>query len=170
MTVWQKITDIANAVGDAGNSVLDDLAHVFGLGRNAGKPENDVAFTIGVIALSAKMAKADGTVTSDEISAFRDIIKVPAGEMGMTSADRARKQSMDMIQSLQSVPEIKPVSNQITSLKMNNQPPRVLYETVGKLAGINVLFDPQMQPGRNSNLDLSNVTLNEALAPAEETS
>src|SRR3984893_6692665 len=68
-----------------------------------------------------------------------------------------------MIQSMQPVPELKPVSNQITSLKMNNQPPRVLYETVGKLAGINVLFDPQMQPGRNSNLDLSNVTLDEAL-------
>ena len=46
---------------------------------------------------------------------------------------------------------------------MNNQPPKVLYETVGKLAGINVLFDPQMQPGRNANLDLSNVTLDEAL-------
>src|ERR1700730_8668392 len=68
-----------------------------------------------------------------------------------------------MIQSLQPVPELKPVSNQITSLKMNNQPPRVLYETVGKLAGVNVLFDPQMQPGRNANLDLSNVTLDEAL-------
>ena len=32
---------------------------------------------------------------------------------------------------------------------MNNQPPKVLYETVGKLAGINVLFDPQIQPGKN---------------------
>ena len=42
---------------------------------------------------------------------------------------------------------------------MNNQPPKVLYETVGKLAGINVLFDPQMQPGKNANLDLNNVTL-----------
>ena len=30
-------------------------------------------------------------------------------------------------------------------MKMNNQPPKVLYETVGKLAGINVLFDPQYQ-------------------------
>jgi general secretion pathway protein D len=89
--------------------------------------------------------------------------KVPPGDAGLTSAERSRKESLAMIQSLQPVPELKPVSNQITSLKMNNQPPRVLYETVGKLAGINVLFDPQMQPGRNSNLDLSNVTLDEAL-------
>lgn len=89
--------------------------------------------------------------------------KVPAGDAGLTPVEIARKQSLEMIQSLQPVPELKPVSNQITSLKMNNQPSKVLYETVGKLAGINVLFDPQMQPGKNANLDLSNVTLEEAL-------
>ena len=85
------------------------------------------------------------------------------GEAPMTSADKERKESLEMIQSLLPVPELKPVTNQITQLKMNNQPPKVLYETVGKLAGINVLFDPQMQPGRNSNLDLNNVSLQEAL-------
>src|SRR6202522_699663 len=81
----------------------------------------------------------------------------------LTSAEKAQKDSLEMIQSLQSVPELKPVTNQISLLKMNNQPPRVLYETVGKLAGINVLFDPTMQPGKNANLDLNNVTLQEAL-------
>jgi general secretion pathway protein D len=88
---------------------------------------------------------------------------VPPGEKPMTSAEKAQKDSLEMMQSLQSVPELKPVTNQISLLKMNNQPPKVLYETVGKLAGINVLFDPQMQPGKNANLDLNNVTLQEAL-------
>jgi general secretion pathway protein D len=88
---------------------------------------------------------------------------VPPGEKPMTSAEKAQKDSLEMMQSLQSVPELKPVTNQISLLKMNNQPPKVLYETVGKLAGINVLFDPQMQPGKNANLDLNNVTLHEAL-------
>jgi len=77
--------------------------------------------------------------------------------------EKARKESLEMMESLQSVPELKPITNMIPQLKMNNQPLRVLYETVGKLAGVNVLFDPQMQPGRNSNLDLSNVTLDQAL-------
>lgn len=89
--------------------------------------------------------------------------KTPPGEKPLTSAEKAQKDSLDMIQSLLPVPQLKPVTNMISLLKMNNQPPRVLYETVGKLAGINVLFDPQMQPGRNSNLDLNNVTLQEAL-------
>lgn len=84
-------------------------------------------------------------------------------ETPMTSAEKAQKESLEMIQSLQPVPELKPVTNQISLLKMNNQPPKVLYETVGKLAGINVLFDPQMQPGKNANLDLNNVSLQEAL-------
>jgi general secretion pathway protein D len=88
---------------------------------------------------------------------------VPPGEKPLTSAEKAQKDSLEMIQSLQSVPELKPVTNQISLLKMNNQPLKVLYETVGKLAGINVLFDPTMQAGKNANLDLNNVTLQEAL-------
>jgi len=88
---------------------------------------------------------------------------VPPGEQPMSSAERARKESLAMIQSLLPVPELKPVTNQISLLKMNNQPPKVLYETVGKLAGINVLFDPQYQASKNANLDLNNATLEEAL-------
>jgi general secretion pathway protein D len=88
---------------------------------------------------------------------------VPPGEKPLTSVEKAQKESLAMIASLLPVPELKPVTNQISLLKMNNQPPKVLYETVGKLAGINVLFDPQIQPGKNANLDLNNVTLQEAL-------
>ena len=40
-------------------------------------PENSVAFTIGMIALSAKMARADGVVTHDEFKAFGDVFSVP---------------------------------------------------------------------------------------------
>jgi DnaJ like chaperone protein len=48
---------------------------------NDGRPEHQAAFTIGVIALGAKMAKADGVVTSDEMIAFKEMFKVPEGEM-----------------------------------------------------------------------------------------
>ena len=44
-----------------------------------GSAENQVAFTVGVIALGAKMAKADGIVTDDEINAFKEVFKVPPG-------------------------------------------------------------------------------------------
>lgn len=46
---------------------------------------NEAAFSIAMIALSAKMAKADGIVTDDEISAFRDFFQFPEKE-----ADKVR--------------------------------------------------------------------------------
>jgi general secretion pathway protein D len=86
------------------------------------------------------------------------------GEAALTPIEKARKESTDRISSLLPVPELKPISNQIHTLKMNNQPPKVLYETVGKLAGVNVVFDPQYQSsGKNVNLDLNDTTLEEAL-------
>jgi DnaJ like chaperone protein len=43
--------------------------------------ENQVAFTVGVIVLGAKMAKADGVVTADEVNAFKAAFKVSNAEM-----------------------------------------------------------------------------------------
>lgn len=42
--------------------------------------DNDVVFTIALIALSAKMARADGQVTDAEIRAFEEVLKVPESE------------------------------------------------------------------------------------------
>lgn len=57
----------------AGHFVIDSESGLFGDDREA-------VFTAGLIALSAKMAKADGVVTRDETLAFRQIITVPEGE------------------------------------------------------------------------------------------
>jgi len=40
-----------------------------------------IAFTIGVIVHGAKMAKADGVVTKDEVAAFREVFKVAPEEV-----------------------------------------------------------------------------------------
>ena len=44
-------------------------------------PENQLPFTVGVIVLCAKMAKADGSVTTDEVKAFKEAFNVSAAEM-----------------------------------------------------------------------------------------
>src|SRR5438067_4736979 len=70
------------------------------------------------------------------------------------------------INSLEGPPALRPINAQIASIKINNQPARVLFESIGKLAGINVLFDPagiDVTGTKNFNLDLNNVTLEEAL-------
>jgi len=49
-------------------------------------PELTVGFAIAVIALGAKMAKADGLVTRNEVTAFREVFAIPQADE--TSAAR----------------------------------------------------------------------------------
>jgi general secretion pathway protein D len=58
-------------------------------------------------------------------------------------------------------PQLKPISREPINLKMTNES-RVVFETVGKLAGLAVLFDPEYQ-SRRITADLPNVTLEQAL-------
>jgi len=45
------------------------------------RAKRTVGFTIAVIVLGAKMAKADGVVTPDEVEAFKEVFQVPESEM-----------------------------------------------------------------------------------------
>jgi general secretion pathway protein D len=58
--------------------------------------------------------------------------------------------------------ELAPISNTPVTLKMANTKSDVVYRTVGQLAGINVLLDPDYVP-RSINVDLNAVSLEEAL-------
>lgn len=73
MSIWKRISDAVGALasGQALSAVFERLRT---------PPERSVAFTIAVIALSAKMAKADGLVTRDEVMAFREVFEIPAAE------------------------------------------------------------------------------------------
>ncbi len=84
MSVWGKIAGAAAglAIGGPIGALLGGVAGHFGFDRqkDGTVKQNDVAFTVGVIALGAKMAKADGVVTTDEVAAFKEVFKVPPGE------------------------------------------------------------------------------------------
>lgn len=73
MSIWTRITEALSALanGEALSAVFDKLRT---------PPERSVAFTIAVIALSAKMAKADGLVTRDEVTAFREVFQIARGD------------------------------------------------------------------------------------------
>src|SRR5918996_770227 len=78
MSIWARIAEV---LGDVGDSVMAFLTRVAGGGREPKAPERSIAFTIGMIALGAKMAKADGIVTTDEIEAFKRVFHVPPEEL-----------------------------------------------------------------------------------------
>ena len=66
-------------LGRAVQCLPHSLAQHLGRSR-APDPRSSIAFTIAVIALGAKMAKADGTVSRDEVAAFREVFQVPSQE------------------------------------------------------------------------------------------
>lgn len=86
MSIWEKLAaatsnlsmpgQIAGLLGCAGQRSS------FALDQKQNWPEDDaLPFTVGMISLSAKMAKADGVVTKDEVHAFKKAFKVSDSEM-----------------------------------------------------------------------------------------
>lgn len=58
--------------------------------------------------------------------------------------------------------ELMPLSRAPINLRATNEA-KVLFETIGKLAGFNVLADPDYATGRRITVELNNVTLEDAL-------
>ena len=73
MSIWSRIADALAALtsGESHSAVFDKLRT---------PPERSVGVAIAVIALGAKMAKADGQVTRDEVTAFREVFHIPKTE------------------------------------------------------------------------------------------
>jgi len=91
MSIWSRLSEV---VREGTTSLLDALgtlgALVLGGESETGSAPEDsrylptrgqqIAFTIGVIGLGAKMAKADGRVTQDEVMAFHEVFFIPPEE------------------------------------------------------------------------------------------
>jgi len=134
MAIWGKILGGAAgfAVGGPLGALLGAAAgHAFDRmheSRQPGAPGEpgvvkQTAFAIGVIVLSAKMAKADGTVTRDEVDAFKQIFHVPPDEARHVGRlfDQARKDAHGY----------EPYARQIAGMFRDN--PAVLEELMGGL-------------------------------------
>jgi DnaJ like chaperone protein len=88
MSIWGKISGAAAGamVGGPVGALLGVVAGHVLVDRPANAAaalapsDPGVAFTIAMIALSAKMAKADGAVTRDEIETFDRLFRVPQSE------------------------------------------------------------------------------------------
>lgn len=77
--LWTRIGELISGVAnDVFNAVIERVRTLF-----EGDPETrrQVAFSVAMIALSAKMAKADGVVSDAEVKAFYEIFAVPEHEI-----------------------------------------------------------------------------------------
>ncbi len=114
MSWWRKLQEVIDEARKRTlGAVLDALAAQKARGDEA-------AFSIALIALSAKMAKADGVVTDDEIAAFRSFFSYPDSE-----ADKVR-----MIYSL-AQQDVAGFESYITKVaKLYEDAPRVLEDVL----------------------------------------
>lgn len=75
----QTASQVAGQAVGQGSAFLDWISKAITSLTNA-EGRRQAAFTIAMIALSAKMAKADGVVTHDEVRAFGDLFDIPQQE------------------------------------------------------------------------------------------
>jgi DnaJ like chaperone protein len=81
MSVWGKVSGAAAGlfVGGPVGAVVGAVVGHFFLDRDS---DPGVTFTIAIIALAGKMARADGVVTEEEFEVFRKVFGVPLEEEG----------------------------------------------------------------------------------------
>jgi general secretion pathway protein D len=86
------------------------------------------------------------------------------GSQSPASAAQPVETARDEADLMESPPALAPLSPEPVSLKMIADT-RTVFRTLGKLAGVNVIFDPDFQEKR-VNIDLINVTVQQALGVA----
>lgn len=132
MSIWGKLLGGAAgfAIGGPIGALIGAVAghHVIDKNKNdpqarIGNAERQAAFTTAVIILAAKMAKADGVVTRDEVDAFKRVFHVPPHEAGTVGEifDEAKKDAEGY----------EPYAEQIG--QMFRHEPQVLEELIGAL-------------------------------------
>lgn len=131
MSIWGKILGGAAgfAIGGPLGALMGAVAgHAVDKMRVAGGDEAEdatkrIAFTIAVIALGAKMAKADGKVTRDEVDAFKRVFRIPPEE--------AKNVGRVFDQARRDVRGFEPYARQISGMFADN--PVVLEELLNGL-------------------------------------
>ena len=73
MSLWSRVVDFISDLADPASRREDSE-------RLRRVSDREVAFTISIICLGAKLAKVDGRVTVDEVRAFRQIFRIPQSE------------------------------------------------------------------------------------------
>lgn len=133
MTIWGKLLGGAAGFafgGPIGALMGAMLGHSFdrrqeggGAGAGLGMGMRQTAFTLAVIALGAKMAKADGHVTRDEVEVFKRVFNISPHEMGTVGRlfDEAKKEASGY----------EPYAEQIAT--MFRRAPDVLEDLLGAL-------------------------------------
>ena len=117
----------------------------------------DLQLALGEFQKAAAIDPSNGAA-DQELKRTMDLLAAKSAATTSKSINPNPSEDSDL---LAAPPELKPVSTELINLKMTNDA-RVVFETVAKLAGLSVIFDPDFT-SRRIAADLPNVTLEQAL-------
>ena len=100
-------------------------------------------------------------IATQEINATKAFMESGGQPGGPGEPNAPQPKVSQLLSEAQGPVELEAITNQPITLKMTEDS-KVIYETIGKLAGINVLFDPDYT-SRRIHIELNNVGLQDAL-------
>jgi len=152
-------THVTNATkvrtqGQLGEALLE-FQKAYALNPSSMVAEQEILRTQQMILRERKRVESTGAEAPPEVR-------------GLTPSELSKKENAEKIDRMLGVPELKPLLPTLIGFKINNQTPKVLFETVAKYAGLNVLFDPEyaspLPSGKDRlNVDFDNTTVEQAL-------
>ena len=102
-------------------------------------------------------------IAQQEIARTKDMIAGAAAGTTNSSSDQNRNDILHQrIEAAQGPVTLAPINDQAINMHISGDS-KTIYQTIGKLAGINVLFDPDYVSRQLPLLDLNNITLQDAL-------
>ena len=111
-----------------------------------------------------KAAQIDSSsfIAQQELRRTQKLINDAGNSPSPTAVDRPPTGLQKRVQQAQGPVDLAPIANIPITLRIGPEDTKIIYETVGKLAGVNVLFDPDYT-SRRIKIELNAVTLQDAL-------
>ena len=101
-------------------------------------------------------------IAQQELRRTQKLINDAGNGPSPTSVERPPTGLQKRVQEAQGPVDLAPIANIPITLRIGPEDTKIIYETVGKLAGVNVLFDPDYT-SRRIKIELNAVTLQDAL-------
>lgn len=104
------------------------------------------------------------SLAAQEIRRTKEMLRQSGPDAALTPAQQRKKEETERINSIQPPPELRAISNTPINLTMTNRP-KILFDTLGRLAGVNVVFDPEYDAAqtKQQTLEVKDATLPQAL-------
>ncbi|HEV7967335.1 MAG TPA: cohesin domain-containing protein [Candidatus Acidoferrales bacterium] len=109
----------------------------------------------------AMMIDPSSAVAQQEVKATMDLMNAKQGNQGNTQNGTPSGAASDEPQLMTGPPQVQPLSRAPINMKATNDS-KAVFEAIGKLAGLTVIFDPDFT-SRRISVELTNVTLEQAL-------